>query len=435
MSTRVSGWGRYPTVEADVLLPRRAEDIARAVAAGPLIPRGLGRSYGDSSLAGRMLDMTALDGFVAFDDQTGLLTVEAGVSLSEILSVLLPRGWFLPVTPGTRFVTVGGAIASDVHGKNHHRHGSFSDHVKSFQLLLGTGEILDVSPSAHPDLFRATCGGMGLTGIILRATVAMRPVQSSNVEETVLRAPALDAALSAFTDNAKATYSVAWIDLLASGSSLGRSLVMLGEHATDGVLQATSGGTGTAVPFTMPAGLLNKGTVAAFNKLYYARIRGDEAKHRVPFESFFYPLDKAAHWNRLYGKAGFIQYQLAIPLHEGPEILREIVGRIVASGLASPLAVLKVFGEANDNLLSFPIPGYTLALDFKANRRAFALADELDRLVIAAGGRLYLTKDSRMSADTFRAGYRGLDEFERIREDYGATGVFASAQSIRLGLR
>lgn len=432
----MSGWGRYPTVEAEVLRARRLDDIVRAigVGAGPLIPRGLGRSYGDSSLAARMLDMTLFDGFIAFDAESGVLTVEAGVSLSEILAVLLPRGWFLPVTPGTRFVTVGGAIAADVHGKNHHQEGSFCDHVSGFRLLVGNGEILEVSPASHPDLFRATCGGMGLTGVILSATLAMKRVHSSIIDETVIKAPSLKEALSAFAGNADATYSVAWIDLLATGAALGRSLIMLGEHASDGPLEARSAGSAATVPFTMPSGLLNKATVATFNKVYYERIRGDRLHHRVPLEAFFYPLDKAAHWNRLYGKAGFFQYQLAIPLRDGPQMLHEIIERIARSGLASPLAVLKVFGQANANLLSFPLPGYTLALDFKATDRAFSLADELDRLVLAAGGRLYLAKDSRMSPETFRASYPGVEEFEEIRRSYGATGVFGSAQSIRLGL-
>lgn len=434
MRAQAWGWGRTPVVDAEVLHARSVRDSVEALADGPLIARGLGRSYGDSSLAGRMLDMTALDGFIAFQGDTGILTVEAGVSLSEILSVLVPRGWFLPVTPGTRFVTVGGAIASDVHGKNHHKDGSFSDHVVSFRLLVGTGEVLEVSPSTHPDLFRATCGGMGLTGVILEATVAMVRVFSSNVDETVLKAPSLDVALSALAEHENAKYSVAWIDLLASGQSLGRSLVMVGEHACDGVLEAKADAAVATVPFTMPSALLNKAAVAAFNTFYYGRISDEGLRHRVPFESFFYPLDKVGQWNRLYGRAGFIQYQLVIPLGDGPEILRDIVERIARAGLASPLAVLKVFGEGNQNLLSFPISGYTLALDFKATQRAFAMADELDRLVIDAGGRLYLTKDSRMSAETFRAGYPRIEEFEQVRRDYGAVGVFASVQSIRLGL-
>lgn len=428
------GWGKFPTVEGELLVPRTPDDVRSAVAAGPVTPRGLGRSYGDSSLGGRMLDLTALDSFIAFDPDSGVLTVEAGVSLSEIIRVLLPRGWFLPVTPGTRFVTVGGAIASDVHGKNHHKHGTFADHVLSIDLLVASGEVLTVSRTSHPDLFHATCGGMGLTGVILRATFSMLSVRSRNVDELVIKAPNLTAALEAFEEHDSVTYSVAWIDLLARGDALGRSLVMLGEHADDGDLAVGSDATLATVPFDLPAGLLNPLSVKAFNTLYYERIRQPLLRHRVGFEPFFYPLDKAAEWNRLYGKQGLIQYQFAIPFGASAAVLREIVERIAAAGLASPLAVLKVFGPANDNHLSFPIEGYTLALDFKATPQALRLADELDRLVLEAHGRLYLTKDSRMTAETFRASYDRIDEFEAVRKQYGADGVFVSEQSRRLGL-
>lgn len=434
--TRVKtwGWGRFPTIEAEVLPARDLESVRSAVLAGPVTPRGLGRSYGDSSLGPRMLDMTGLDSFIAFDNESGELTVEAGLSLSDILQTLLPRGWFLPVTPGTRFVTVGGAIASDIHGKNHHKDGSFSDHVTSLDLLIGSGEIVTVSRSSHPELFHATCGGMGLTGVILRATFRMLKVNSRSVDETVVKAPDLGAALAAFEEHAATTYSVAWIDLLAKGPSLGRSLVMIGEHADDGDLAVSSDATMAAVPMDMPASLLNPLTVKAFNALYYGRVRKPILQHRVGFEPFFYPLDKAADWNRLYGKQGLIQYQLAIPFAAGADVLREIVSRISDAGLASPLAVLKVFGPGNDNHLSFPIEGYTLALDFKATPEALDVANELDRLVLDAGGRLYLTKDSRMSEKTFRASYPRIEEFEAVRKEYGAAGLFVSEQSRRLGL-
>jgi FAD/FMN-containing dehydrogenase len=275
---------------------------------------------------------------------------------------------------------------------------------------------------------------MGLTGVILRATVDLLRVNSRNVDETVIKAPHLDAALAAFEEYADVTYSVAWIDLLARGDSLGRSLVMVGEHSDDGDLSSGSDATLATVPFDLPAALLNPLSVKAFNTLYYERIRQPVVRHRVGFEPFFYPLDKAAEWNRLYGKQGLIQYQLAIPFGDSTHVLREIVERIAAAGLASPLAVLKVFGPANDNHLSFPFAGYTLALDFKATPQALRLADDLDELVLAAGGRLYLTKDSRMTGETFRASYDKIDAFESVRAQYGASGVFVSEQSRRLGL-
>ncbi len=432
--TSIQGWGKFPVIDSQVVSPRDVSDVSQAVLAGPLVPRGLGRSYGDSSLGARSLDLTTLDSFIAFDEVTGELTVEAGVSLSEIIRVLLPRGWFLPVTPGTRFVTVGGAIASDIHGKNHHKDGTFTDHVTSMDLVVASGEVLTLSRSSHPELFHATCGGMGLTGVIVRATFTMLKVNSRNVDEHVIKAPNLDAALAAFEDNADVTYSVAWIDLLAKGDALGRSLVMLGEHADDGELTVGSDATIATVPFDMPSMALNPLSVKAFNGLYYGRVRKAEVRHKVGFEPFFYPLDKAAEWNRLYGKQGLIQYQFAIPFGVSADLLREIVQRIAAAGLASPLAVLKVFGAANDNHLSFPIEGYTLALDFKATPKALKVADELDRLVLSGGGRLYLTKDARMAPETFHASYDRIDEFEAVRKQYGADGVFVSEQSRRLGL-
>jgi FAD/FMN-containing dehydrogenase len=430
---RLSGWGRYPVVEAELLHPRSPADVAALLRGGPVTPRGLGRSYGDSSVGERVADLTGLDHLVAFDDVTGQITCEAGVSLSDVLRVALPRGWFLPVSPGTRFVTVGGAIASDVHGKNHHRDGSFADHVTSMRVLVASGEVLDVSRTNHPDLFHATCGGMGLTGVILEATFTLRPVRSRNVDETVVKAPALAGTLDAFEQYAGATYSVAWVDLVATGARLGRSLVMLGEHADDGDLGPASP-VGLAVPVDTPAALLNRFTVTAFNALYYARVRRPVVRHRVSYEPFFYPLDRVVDWNRLYGRQGFLQYQFVVPHEGGRAAVAEAVRTVSASGLASPLAVLKVMGEGNASMLGFPLPGYTLTVDLKAGPDAFALCDRLDRLVLEAGGRLYLTKDVRMSAEMFAAGYPRLEEFEQVRTRYGATGAFVSSQARRLGL-
>jgi len=419
--------------EAEVIAARSYEQVRSAVLGGAVTPRGLGRSYGDSALGDRVLELTGLDHFIAFDAATGSLTCEAGVSLAEVLAAFVPRGWFLPVTPGTKYVTVGGAVASDVHGKNHHKDGTFGDHVTSLRLMVASGEVLDVSRESHPELFHATCGGMGLTGVILEVTFRLKRVRSRFVDETVIKAPTLDAAIEAFDEHGSATYSVGWIDLVASGRRLGRSLVMVGEHADDGNLAGRRGGPMAAVPLEMPGALLNPLSVKAFNTLYYERIRGTVTQHRVGYEPYFYPLDKLADWNKLYGRAGFLQYQFAVPF-SGRAALQEAVRRITEARLASPLAVLKVFGPANDNLLSFPMAGYTLALDFKVDDRALRLCDELDRLVLGAGGRVYLTKDARMSAATLRASYPRLEEFEKVRREYGAEGVFTSAQWKRWGL-
>lgn len=429
-----SGWGRYPIIDAAVAYPQTALDCKQSLPANAqILARGLGRSYGDSSLAERLLSTSRLNHFKHFDAQTGVLTCEGGVSLASILDVFVPQGWFLPVTPGTRFVTVGGAIASDVHGKNHHVDGTFCQHIMRFSLLLGNGDIVDVAPEIYPDLFRATCGGMGLTGVILEASLRLKPIQSSNIHETTLKARNLDEVIDAFEANQSSTYSVAWIDCLAKGDSLGRSLLMLGEHETDGMLVAPDD-KAINIPCDMPASLLNTHSIKAFNALYYHRIRCHGQKRTVPYLPFFYPLDKLNNWNRLYGKQGFTQYQFVLP-KEAKAGLKNILERIADSGKGSFLAVLKAFGPANDNYLSFPREGYTLALDFKLERHIFELLDELDAVVLNEGGRIYMTKDVRMSERTFKKSYPQWSEFESVRAKYHAIGKFASCQSQRLGLQ
>lgn len=432
---KLSSWGRFPCVQADVVFPESIPDFKTSVNLGhSLIVRGLGRSYGDSSLADYVLETRSYSRFQAFDEVSGLLTCDAGVSLAEILDIFVPRGWFLPVTPGTRFVTVGGAIASDVHGKNHHVDGTFGQHVTEIRMVIGNGEELVVSPTQNADLFYATCGGMGLTGIITGVSLQLKPIKSSQIIETTIKAPDLEAVLNAFEEKQSATYSVAWIDCLAKGKSLGRSLLMLGEHLESGDLVVPEVKS-LSVPFDMPASLLNRATIHAFNSLYYNRVSQKQQTRIIHYEPFFYPLDKIASWNRLYGKPGFIQYQFVLPKETGVSGMRRILERIAASGRGSFLAVLKAFGKTNNNLLSFPMEGYTLALDFKAESAVFELLDELDKIVLNLGGRLYLTKDARMSEATFKTSYPNWELFEEVRGRYYAIGKFASRQSQRLGLQ
>lgn len=426
----LQGWGRYPLVEAEVLAPASRQELAAALCA-PVIARGLGRSYGDSALAPRVVSSLRRDMLLGFDAEAGVLHCEAGVSLDAILQVMVPRGWFLPVTPGTRFVTVGGAIASDVHGKNHHCEGCFSAHVLEFEIMLADGAIIACSRLQHPDLFHATCGGMGLTGVVLTARLRLLRIASSVIEQQTLRAPSLEAALDLFAQHGTETYSVAWIDCISRGKAMGRSLLMLGEHARDGGFPM-AGESRLAVPLDMPAGLLNRLTVGAFDALYYHWPR--RRRQRVHYEAFFYPLDGIAQWNRLYGRHGFVQYQFVLPDQAGMAGLAAILKEIAASGRGSFLAVLKRLGEHNGNHLSFPLAGYTLALDFKVEPGLFDLLERLDSMVLAYGGRLYLAKDSRMSAATFRRSYPQYEAFQEIRERYGALGRFASLQSERLGL-
>lgn len=432
--TELSGWGRYPRVQARLEHPRTAAACADALLQEePVIARGLGRSYGDSALAARVLSMRRLDRYRSFDVATGVVCCDAGVSLGEILRVAVPRGWFLPVTPGTRYVTIGGAVASDVHGKNHHLDGTFGMHVRQLQLMLGNGEIATASPSENPELFRATCGGMGLTGLILSVTLQLKRIEASDIVETTMKMPNLEAALDAFEAHAASPYSVAWIDGLARGKHLGRSLLMLGTHALEGGLRTVER-IPPRVPFNAPGGLLSSTSARIFNALYYRSVSTAARTQRVAYERFFYPLDSLADWNKLYGSAGFLQYQIALPMTAGRIALREVLAHIAASGEASFLAVLKRFGAANSNLLSFPLDGYTLALDFRAQPGVFRLLDRLDAMILDHGGRVYLAKDARMSQATFRRGYPRWEQFEAARANCHAHGHFSSAQSRRLGL-
>lgn len=444
MST-LSGWGRYPRVEAEVLAPRDpaalAQALARALADGPAIARGLGRSYGDAALGARVLDMRGFDRFLAFDPATGVLSAEAGVSLDAIIAALLPRGWFPAVTPGTRFVTLGGAIAADVHGKNHHRDGSFGSFVDSFDLMGPDGAIRRCARDENPELFHWTLGGMGLTGVILRATIRLRRVESGWIRQTMLPAPSLAAAIEAFEDNLDATYSVAWIDTLARGARLGRSLVTLGEHATRAELPPalrltpfdTPRPRRLTFPLDLPGFALNRLTVGAFNALYWRMGVWKTGAALVPWRPYFHPLDAILDWNRMYGRAGFAQFQCALPLAGARAGLEALLGVISASGSSSFLAVLKRFGR-QEGRLSFPTEGYTLALDFPVNPRTLALLPDLDRIAADHGGRFYLAKDARMSAQTLHQTDPRFTEFAAWRRETGLAAAFASAQSERLGL-
>jgi decaprenylphospho-beta-D-ribofuranose 2-oxidase len=429
---QIHGWGNYPIIEAEVFKPLSLLECGEIIKASSLIPRGMGRSYGDSANAPHILQTTYLDHYIDFDARAGTLTCEAGVTLREILSLIVPKGWFLPVTPGTSLVTIGGAIASDVHGKNHHIAGTLTQHVSSLKMLLGTGEIVTTSPTVKSDLFHATCGGMGLTGVILSATIQLKPIRSSNIKQTTIKADCLEAVYEQFEAHQQSTYSVAWIDCLATGRRLGRSILMLGEHAEDGELDVSMSKAMT-IPAFMPSQLLNQSTVKAFNSLCYAKASG-QSTTTIPFQPYFYPLDKLNDWNKLYGRNGFVQYQFVLPKAAGIEGMRKILTKISDSGTGSFLAVLKMFGTQNQNLLSFPIEGYTLALDFKMNTHTVSLIKELDTMVAEMGGRIYLSKDALMTEQTFKVSYPRWQEFEKLREKYGAIGNFASSQSKRLGL-
>lgn len=454
-SVALTGWGRTaPTLTSLVedvwdsglqQVVRTAHDAGSAVRGRGVIARGMGRSYGDAAqnAGGVTVDMTGRHRVVDFDQETGRLVVEAGASLDHLMRLFVPRGWFVPVTPGTRFVTVGGAIGADIHGKNHHVDGSFCEHVTDLDLLTADSEIRCISPGTDENLFWATAGGMGLTGIITSATLRLRPITTSRMRVDTERAVDLDDLLDrlARTDD-QYTYSVAWIDCVATGARLGRSVLTRGWHAeADDLtprqqahpLQFAPRQLLTA-PAWVPRGLLNSTTVAAFNEMWYRRHPQERRGEIQTIAQFFHPLDGVADWNRIYGSTGFVQYQCTIPFgHEGT--LRQIVERLATSGHASFLAVLKRFGRANPGFLSYPSPGWTLALDIPAGDPTLpGLLDALDELVVGAGGRLYLAKDARMRPELVPLMYPELERFRAVRDRVDPARIFTSDMSRRLHL-
>lgn len=441
-SAPLAGWGRYPVRECAVWQPITTQALHETLAPLPSsIARGNGRSYGDASLnPDATIDTRRLDRLIAFDAATGTLECEAGVLLSDLVATFVPRGWFPPVTPGTRLVTIGGMIASDVHGKNHHGAGSFCDHIDWLDLDLGDGRILRCSARENAPLFAATCGGMGLTGIIVRASVRMLKIESAYMRQRTIRVPDLDQALAVFEESHSSTYSVAWIDCMATGKSLGRSAILLGEHATAADLDERRRAEPFArpvrkpksVPFDFPGFALSGFNVKMFNQLYYALQQPGDAL--VDLDPYFYPLDAVFDWNRIYGRRGFVQYQSALPLAESATGLRRLLEAISAAGAGSFLAVLKRMGPGSFGMLSFPMQGYTLALDFPATPTSLELLERLDAITAEHGGRVYLTKDARMSPQMFASGYPRLPEFRSVRAEYGLDQRFSSLLSQRLGL-
>ncbi len=441
----LTGWGRYPRFETRVFEPSSPQQAARLQRdLDGVVARGNGRSYGDAAIgAASCLFAGGLDRFYDFDESDRRLTVEAGVLLSDIIAALLPRGFFPPVVPGTKFVTIGGMIAADIHGKNHHGAGSFGDHVECFDLALPSGEIKTCSPRDNVDLFIATIGGMGLTGTILSATFRLLPVETAHIAQETVVARDLSESIAALSAREDAPYSAAWIDCLASGASLGRSLIYLGRHASKLDVEAlggeTPGAAGRAprlsVPIDLPSFTLNRWSVAAFNEVYF---RKGVASAGAPFlnriDPFFFPLDGVLNWNRIYGRRGFLQHQSVIDADHAEAAIGEILTRFARRGNASFLAVLKKLGPAGRGLLSFPSPGFTLALDLAIDRGVFDFLDEIDEIVVAAGGRVYLAKDARQSRATFAAGYPNLEKFRAIRRRIGAERHIASRLSDRLGI-
>ncbi len=444
----LGGWGNYPIQNGYIFRPENRRDVIEAfnsVGKHSIISRGLGRSYGDASLNqdGQVLLHTRVSKFLDFDAETGILSCESGTSFYEIIDAFLPRGYFLPVTPGTKYVTLGGAIAADVHGKNHHCDGSLASYVIDFELLTANGEIVRCSRDNNTDIFWATVGGMGLTGSILSARIQLLPVPSAYIQVDYRRTKDLDHTLEQFEQtNKEYRYSVAWIDCLSNGRSLGRSVLSLGDHAALTRLGAKENTAPYAVnkknsydiPFFAPNFLLNSATTRLFNSLYY-RWHPDSKNMLCDYDTFFYPLDSVAHWNRIYGRRGFIQYQAVIGTERSRQALIEILECLSKSGSASFLAVLKSFGASSGGLLSFPQPGHTLALDIPNTGGSMRrTVRALDAIVIKYGGRVYLAKDACLDAETFAAMYPQADRFKTVKQKLDPHGVVSSSLARRVGL-
>ncbi|MEQ8816899.1 MAG: FAD-binding oxidoreductase [Thalassobaculum sp.] len=418
----VLAWGRVHRGRHRVAAPAWPGDLAAAARASAgdtsTLARGFGRSYGDSglNLGAGLLDMTGLDRAIAFDRATGVLRADAGLSLDAVLRLAVPAGWFLPVTPGTKFVSLGGAVANDVHGKNHHAAGCIGRHVRRMGLWRSDRGLVECGPDSESELFAATIGGLGLTGVMAWVELALIPVASSAMAVENERFEGLDDFFRLSDEGSDWPYTVAWVDTLASGARLGRGVFSRGRHAAAGPLMPHRPG-GPAVPVTAPGFLLNRWTVGAFNRLYYAR-PGSAFRGEQPYDPFFYPLDRLRGWNRLYGPRGFYQWQGVVPPAAAREATRTLLERVARSGEASFLAVLKNFGGLESpGLLSFPAAGTTLALDFpNRGARTLALLGDLDRVVAEAGGRLYPAKDGRLPAAEFRRGYPAWRDLEKLRD-------------------
>lgn len=435
----LAGWGRFPRENCLAARPEKRRELpftANDEVVSDIIARGLGRSYGDAALnrdSGVLL-LEKLNRFLNFDAQTAVLHAEGGATFADILQTFVPRGYFLPVTPGTKFVTLGGAIACDVHGKNHHRDGCLSNWIEELELLLASGQTLTCSRTENPAAFWATIGGMGLTGLITTAKMRLIPIETASIRASYTRTKDLDETLAEFGRDGDFRYSVAWIDCLASGTSLGRSVLIRGDHAAPDEVAGDPLGFGAprqkAVPLDFPDFALNSLSVKAFNALYYAA--HPDSQKIVPFEPFFWPLDAVSDWNRIYGARGFIQYQCVLPFETSRDGLKILLETISASGRASFLAVLKTFGPENLGLLDFPFSGHTLALDLPASAEIVEFARQLDEIVLNFGGRVYLAKDATLSPENLRRMYPKIAEFEAVKARLDPDNRFQSSLSKRL---
>lgn len=412
-----ASWGGYPYTQQKVLAPSWINPSS-VLALDNYLPYGCGRSYGDSCLnsAGTLLSTQNHKHFLLFDTEKGILRCQSGVTFEEIICLVLPKGWFLPVTPGTKYLTVGGAVANDVHGKNHHVMGSFGHHITKMQIIRSQEGSLEISPHQHAELFYATIGGLGLTGLIDWVEFTLLPTPSAYLDAEIIPFKNLDEfiEIESLSQN-HFDYIVSWVDAQAQGAELGRGLYIRGNWSTRPQIRFHR--QKLTIPFYFPSFCINPLTVKTFNWLYRHQTMGVPQQKTTHYDSFFYPLDSVSHWNRIYGKAGFVQYQFVIPLKSGIEVLKQILKKIADSGLGSPLTVLKSFGaKPSLGLMSFAQEGYTYAMDFKVESGVFTLLEELDLIICEAGGRLYPAKDARMSTSVFQKSYPQWEQFLNFKD-------------------
>ncbi len=437
MKQRLTNWGGFPYKNCEVFIPENYESVVHLVRQHKgTIARGNGRCYGDASLAPVVIQSDRLNQVLSFDSQTGIIQCQSGVLLSDILELIVPQGFFLPVSPGTKFITVGGAFASDIHGKNHHKEGVFSDHVLSITLVNANGEMIAVEQGE--DLFCQTAGGMGATGFILELTIRLKKIETSFIKQSSIRARNLQEIFHLFEKYQDATYSVAWIDCLAKGSEIGKSVLLIGEHALSNEVKEKNTlqvhhQPKWRVPFFFPSWFLNPIFIRIFNKLYYARPSANKKDQFVHYDSFFYPLDAVHHWNKIYGRRGFVQYQFVVPMNVSYEVIQQVLTILAEHEMGSFLAVLKLFGDAHQHrYLHFPMKGYTLALDIPITKKLWRVLDQLDDIVTNAGGKIYLTKDARLKKNHFEQQYLQLLNKEPTFQSYQMSRLQQDHQNVFL---
>lgn len=444
---KISGFGKYPSHKCKVMMPASLSEVKDSIDSEGIIPRGLGRSYGDASLNenGYVSEALLLNKYISFDEQSGVLHCEAGVTFEDILDTFVRRGWFLPVTPGTKYITVGGAIASDVHGKNHHKEGSFSEFLNSFSLMIADGSVVECSRQVNSELFWATIGGMGLTGYILTAEFIMRKIESPFISFKGVRVKNVDKLFDAFEEyDDKFVYSVAWIDIVSRGSNIGRSVLLLGNHSDRNNLSQNNLSKINSftpkkkknIPFEFPSFALNKLSVSLFNTSYY--LFHPSKEKIIDYDTFFYPLDSILNWNNIYGKRGLTQYQLCVPEESasgrGREAIKKVLKVVTEYGGGSFLSVLKKMGR-HTGMISFPIKGYTLSMDFPIKKGLDKMIDEMDSIVMEYGGRTYLTKDAFLNEAKFKRMYDGeWQKWMEVKRNVDPNNIFTSNLGRRIGL-